>query len=106
MVPNLYDANGFDWDDENLEKNWYSHDVTNGECEEIFFNLPLVVALDEKHSAKERRYYALGRTDMNRWLLVVFTIRGPLIRVISARDMNQKESRKYANHTKGNSRFR
>lgn len=106
MVPNLYDASGFDWNDENLEKNWYSHDVTTGECEEVFFNVPLVVVLDEKHSTKEKRYYVLGRTDRNRWLFVAFTMRGSLIRVISARDMNQKESRKYENHTKGHSRFR
>lgn len=106
MISNIYDASGFDWDEENSDKNWYSHDVTNGECEEIFFNFPLVVAHDEKHSAKEIRYYALGRTDADRWLFVAFTLRNSLIRVISARDMNQREGKKYANHTKGYSRFR
>ena len=87
---------GFQWDEGNLDKNWYLHQVTNGECEEVFFNLPLIIASDPKHSQQEPRFYALGRTDTNRWLFVAFTIRNELIRVISARDMNDRETRKYA----------
>ena len=87
---------GFQWDAGNLDKNWYLHQVINGECEEVFFNLPLMVAPDIKHSHQEPRYYALGRTDTDRWLFIAFTIRDDLIRVISAREMNQRETRKYA----------
>jgi uncharacterized DUF497 family protein len=85
----------FDWDEGNLEKNWIKHRVSPFECEQIFFNQPLVVAGDEKHSQKEARYYALGRTDADRYLFVVFTLRGNLIRIISARDMNKKEKKIY-----------
>ena len=92
----IANCKGFQWDEGNLDKNWHRHQVTNGECEEVFFNVPFVVAPDVKHSQKEQRYYALGRTDADRWLFVVFTIRGDLIRVISARDMNIREMRKYA----------
>lgn len=88
---------GFQWDEGNLDKNWYLHQVSKGECEELFFNLPLIIAADTKHSQIEQRYYALGRTDANRWLFVAFTVRNDLIRVLSGREMNQKESRKYAN---------
>jgi uncharacterized DUF497 family protein len=87
---------GFQWDEGNLDRNWYLHQVTNGECEELFFNLPLIIASDTKHSHQEQRFYALGRTDINRWLFIAFTIREELIRVISARDMNDRETRKYA----------
>lgn len=87
---------GFQWDEGNLDKNWYLHQVTNGECEEVFFNLPLIIASDPKHSQQEQRFYALGRTDTNRGLFIAFTIRDELIRVISARDMNDRETRKYA----------
>jgi hypothetical protein len=39
MVPDpLDDCVGFDWDDGNIDKNWYSHQVAWWECEEIFFN--------------------------------------------------------------------
>jgi len=37
----------------------------------------------------------LGRTNDDRYLFVVFTIRNNKIRVISARDMNRKERRVY-----------
>ncbi len=46
---------------------------------------------DTKHSQLENRFYALGITDFNRCLFIVFTIRNKLIRVISARDMSKKE---------------
>jgi uncharacterized protein len=86
---------GFQWDEGNSDKNWYLHQVTNGECEEVFFNVPLIIAADPEHSQQEARYYALGRTDGDRWLFVALTIRADLIRVISARDMNHRETRKY-----------
>ena len=72
------------------EKNWFKHRVTTAECEEIFFNEPLVVP-DDKHSKMEQRFYALGRTNQDRLLFVVYTIRSNKIRVISARDMNKRE---------------
>lgn len=101
----LSSCNGFHWDEGNLEKNWYLHEVTNGECEELFFNLPLIIASDTKHSQQEQRFYALGQTDRERWLFVAFTIRDSLIRVISGRDMNQKEARKYGERVKRDTDF-
>jgi uncharacterized DUF497 family protein len=92
----LSSCEGFQWDEGNSDKNWYLHQVTDSECEQLFFNLPLILVPDTKHSQQEQRYYALGRTDTDRWLFIVFTIRDKLIRVISAREMNQREARKYA----------
>jgi uncharacterized DUF497 family protein len=87
---------GFEWDEWNSDKNWIRHRVSKSECEEVFFNKPLIVREDVKYSTeKENRYYALGRTDSNRFLFISYTIRDKLIRVISARDMNQKEQRRY-----------
>ena len=63
--------------------------------EEIFFNDPLVAGADEAHSKRERRYFALGRTDAGRHLFVAFTIRRNLIRIISAREMTRGEMRRY-----------
>jgi uncharacterized DUF497 family protein len=92
----LSSCEGFQWDEGNSDKNWYLHQVTDSECEQLFFNLPLILVPDTKHSQQEQGYYALGRTDTDRWLFIVFTIRDKLIRVISAREMNQREARKYA----------
>ena len=89
---------GFDWDKGNRDKNHLKHNVRNGECEDIFFNQLLIVVSDAAHSAKEKRYAAFGVTDGGRKLTVIFTLRGKLIRVISARDMTAKERRYYEKH--------
>lgn len=82
---------GFQWDEGNADKNWELHHVSMAEAEEAFFNRPLVVAADAKHSEKEIRLAALGKTDADRALTIVFTVREDLVRVISARDMSRKE---------------
>ena len=86
---------GFEWDQYNAKKNWEKHKVTPAECEQIFFNRPLIIADDAKHSESERRFYSLGKTDLHRRLFIVFTIRNNLIRIISARNMSKKEKRSY-----------
>jgi uncharacterized DUF497 family protein len=86
---------GFDWDKGNAEKNWERHHVTRVECEQVFFNSPVIVGNDEKHSGVEKRWFLLGKTDVNRLLFEVFTLRNNLIRVISARDMSKKERSVY-----------
>jgi uncharacterized protein len=86
---------GFEWDEGNADKNWDKHAVADFECEEVFFNQPLVVRHDPKHSQHEARLYALGRTDKDRRLFVAFTLREDLIRVISARDMTRGERSVY-----------
>ena len=91
----LQECTGFEWDQHNAKKNWEKHKVTPAECEQIFFNKPLIIGDDIKHSDSERRFYALGKTDLHRSLFIVFTIRKNLIRVISARNMNRKEERSY-----------
>jgi len=86
---------GFQWDAGNSKKNWISHQVTKSECEQIFFNQPLIFGNDDKHSEIEQRYFSLGQTDDGRFLFIVSTIRENLIRVISARDMSKKEREVY-----------
>ena len=87
---------GFDWDAGNRDKNWRKHGVTSGECEQVFFNLPLLAQEDPLHSTLEPRWYALGLTDAGRALFIVFTFRQDRLRVISARDMNARERKIYA----------
>ena len=86
---------GFDWDEGNKQKNWEKHQVNYTECEEVFFNKPLLIDDDTNHSFQERRYYVLGRTDLGRTLFLVFTVRNNKIRVISARDQSKKERKIY-----------
>lgn len=86
----------FEWDEGNAEKNWQKHGVRASECEEVFFNRPLLVLEVPGHSSEESRLFALGQTHAGRRLFVVFTRREKRLRVISARDMSRRERRSYA----------
>jgi hypothetical protein len=92
-MTDLDQITGFEWDDGNSRKSADKHDVSQAEAESIFFNDPLIVVEDLKHSETERRFHALGRTAQDRLLHITFTLRqnGTMIRVISARDMHRKE---------------
>ena len=84
---------GFDWDEGNERKSADKHGVSQAEAEQVFFNQPLLVLEDDRHSLVEPRFHALGKTNAGRQLHVTFTLRrnDTLIRVISARDMSAKE---------------
>ena len=93
---------GFDWDAGNRGKN-AKHRVSDDECEEVFFNLPLLLSPDEAHSEHEDRYHVLGQTHAGRRLFIAVTMRGTHIRVISARDMRQSERGVYDEAEKADS---
>ena len=88
---------GFDWDDGNRRKSEEKHGVSQAEAEQIFLNEPLLLVEDVRHSEREMRIHALGKSDVGRLLHVTFTLRHDrrLIRVISARDMHRKERVRY-----------
>jgi len=88
---------GFEWDEGNARKNADKHGVSQAEAEQLFFNEPLLVIADEKHSGTEIRIHALGQTDGGRFLHVTFTLRQreTKIRIISARTMSRKERAYY-----------
>ena len=90
---NFNQIQGFEWDSGNERKNAEKHQVSQAEAEQLFFNQPLLLLPDAKHSALESRFHALGVTDAGRLLHISFILRqgGELIRVISARDMHRKE---------------
>ncbi len=88
---------GFDWDDGNSRKSVRKHGVSQAEAEQVFFNEPLLVVPDMKHSAEEPRLHALGHTDDGRLLHIssILWSAGTKIRVISARTMSRKEKTIY-----------
>jgi uncharacterized DUF497 family protein len=89
---NLSKVVGFEWDEGNSRKN-EQHGVSMAEAEQVFFNSPLLVLPDPRHSEAELRFHALGKTHDGRRLQFTFTLRGAgqYIRVISARDMHRNE---------------
>ena len=96
MTP-LDSVHRFDWDAGNERKSHDKHGVTQSEAEQVFFNAPLLVMDDKKHSEHESRWHALGQTDQGRALHITFTLRdgNKALRVISARDMHRKEKAVY-----------
>ena len=83
----------FQWDKGNYDKNWKRHRVMYFEAEEVFFDENKKIFEDFQHAEVEKRYVLLGRTVMKRALFIIFTVRGNLVRVISARDLNKKEQK-------------
>lgn len=86
---------GFEWDSGNSTKNWTRHQVDQAEAEQAILNGPLLLDITQRPAVDEPRFIALGETDAARLLAVVFTRRGSLIRVISARPMSKAERRAY-----------
>jgi uncharacterized DUF497 family protein len=97
---NFTKITAFDWDEGNARKN-DKHGVSMAEAEQVFFNEPLLVIDDTKHSQGESRFHALGKTNEDRFLHITFTLRNAdeSIRVISARDMHRKERKIYEQTT-------
>lgn len=80
---------GFDWDEVN-EAHIARHNVTPDEAEEIFLGYCFI---RKSHSG---RYGAYGQSLEGRYLFVVFErLADRSARVITARDMNEKEKSHY-----------
>jgi uncharacterized DUF497 family protein len=71
----------FDWDLGNIA-HIGEHDVEPGEAEEAILGEPLDVGYDVVNG--EERWSFLGETEKGRILRVVITMRGELIRVLTA----------------------
>ena len=63
----LAEVTGFQWDTGNLEKNWIRHAVSVAECEQLFFNEPLVVASDAANRAGRFRNEAAALVVTDRF---------------------------------------
>ena len=87
-------ANGieFDWDASNLS-HIAEHLVTPEEAAQVFENDP--VDLDYEVVEREERWVTVGVTSRGRFLVVVWTIRGSAIRVVTAFDADRRYQRVY-----------
>ena len=91
----LASLEGFQWDEGNSDKSWSRHRVSQLEAEQVFFNQPIIASAGPRQGV-EQRFFVLGQSDSGRELAIVFTTRGKLVRVISARPMSRRERRAYA----------
>ena len=84
----------FEWDKGNFKKNFKKHGITIKEAEKLFLDKQVLFLEDIKHSQKEKRYNALGKSS-DKILFAVFTFRNNKVRIISVRIANQKERKLY-----------
>jgi uncharacterized DUF497 family protein len=94
-MPTGIRVTGFEWDTGNLDKSYKKHGITPSEAEEIFLDENALEIEDVKHSDKEIRHVAIGKTSEKKILFVVFTVRKAKVRIISARRANRKEKTVY-----------
>ncbi len=84
------------WQDAIVQKIFKKHAVTTDEVEEVFFNRPKYRKAQKGKFEGEDLYYAYGKTDSGRYLLVVFVYKKTKdALVVSARDMQSDERKRY-----------
>ena len=89
----------FEWDEDKAKLNLKKHGIDFKTATTVF-NDPLAYIFDDTwHSIGERREIIIGHDLSSRILLVCFTERNNLIRIISARLTTKKERRDYEQHT-------
>lgn len=84
------------WLPDVLVKLFVKHNVTQSEVEEVFFNRPKFRFVESGYRKGEDVYSASGQTEAGRYLIVLFIHKkNNLALILSARDMDQKERRRY-----------
>jgi len=85
----------FEWDPEKAEANLSKHGVSFAEAVTIFGDPLSMNMSDPDHSESEQRFIVLGMSDRYRLLVVSYTERSPLTRIISARMATRHERKQY-----------
>ncbi|MBM4030753.1 MAG: BrnT family toxin [Planctomycetes bacterium] len=90
------DIDDFVWLPDVVDKVAVKHGLTQDEVEEVFFNRPQFRFVESGFRPGEDVYAALGQTDAGRYVIVFFILKpGHLALIVSARDMDRKERRRY-----------
>ncbi len=84
----------FEWDDSKAVGNYRKHGVAF-EMAKLVFRDPFAIENEEwNEESREARYEILGMSS-DRLLFVAFTMRGERIRIVSAREAEPYERRRY-----------
>jgi uncharacterized DUF497 family protein len=82
------------WDPEKAASNLGKHGVDFADAVGVFED-GWALTIKEEHVEGEQRFVTLGTDFLERVLVVVYTYRGGMIRLISARRATRRESRAY-----------
>ena len=79
----------FEWDAAKELVNIQKHKIAFGEAVETFFDPRGFQMVDRKHSAREPRFFWVGKSSQERILTTWFTKRGSVIRIIGSAEWRQ-----------------
>jgi uncharacterized protein len=84
-----------EWDGEKAKINRFKHGIAFLEATSVLDNPYVLILDDPRHSIGEQRFLAVGYSDRNQLLAVVYTERNNDIRIISARPATTQERKSY-----------
>lgn len=85
----------FEWDENKASRNFLKHGVSFEEAGTVFDDPLYIDFYDPDHSENEQRYLIVGESNRGRLLIVSYTERDDLIRIISAREVTGVEREAY-----------
>lgn len=85
----------FEWDTSKAASNYAKHGVRFEAARGVFKDPFAIEQLDDRANYGEDRFILLGMESGGRLLVVVYTMRGDRIRIISARGAEPYEQREY-----------
>ncbi len=92
----------FEWNNKKSEINLSKHGISFDEAMTVFYDPLYVDFFDPDHSEEEHRYIIIGHSQQGHLLIVSYTERENVIRLISARETTRKERLAYEEGKFGN----
>jgi len=85
----------FEWDEEKARSNLAKHNVSFDEATSVFDDPLFLTFGDPEYSFQEQRFIIMGESAKGRLLVVAYTDRAGITRLISARPVTRKERKAY-----------
>jgi uncharacterized DUF497 family protein len=87
----------FEWDRDKEKRNIKKHRISFDEAVTVFYDPLSATFSDPDHSIGEHRFITIGFSSHGRLLVVSYTERGKVIRIISARPATAPERKRHEN---------
>ena len=84
-----------EWDEEKATGNLQKHGVSFEEAATVFRDPLYIDFYDPDHSVDEQRYLIIGTSKAERLLIVSYTERDDMVRLINAREVTSSERKAY-----------
>ncbi len=88
--------NEFEWDDNKNESNKKKHGIDFNDVKEVFKDKDKKIEADSRKDYGEERWKLIGKL-LEYIIAIIYTVRGTVTRIISARPASRKEKAEYNN---------